>query len=460
MAEQRHLPSPFVARMQQQLGEDYDRFENTLNSASPVSIRLHFQKKIKQRENTGKVKWNTNGVYLKERPSFTLDPLFHAGAYYVQEASSMALEYVVKQLIGPKEHAIKMLDLCAAPGGKTTLLTQFLAPGGLLVANEVINSRVGPLKENIIKWGIPRVLVANHDPKDYINLKGFFDLVVVDAPCSGEGLFRKDPKAVGEWSEKNVQLCSARQRRILQDAAPLVKPGGFLIYSTCTYNNLENINNAEWLAESVDFRSIKLYPPSDWGLIERTAGAIYGYQFYPHLVKGEGFFVAAFQKDPESPFKPPKEKRKSGPERRFTPLPKKLSGQLTEWIASPEDFSFWVTPKEKVVAIPNDIDKEVMLIEGALRKIKLGIDIGTFKRTQFIPAHELALSTIIRSDLPSIELNREQAIQYLRKEDFKTPNLPKGWLLATYQGLNLGWIKELGHRFNNYYPKEWRIRMK
>ena len=237
------LPPAFTERMQQLLGNESETFFQALVSESPTSIRLNPEKTV----NTDlpfsellsrQVPWCSNGYYLKERPSFTSDPLLHGGAYYVQEASSMFLQVVLQQIT--EDTPLRVLDLCAAPGGKSTLLANNLPKDSLLVSNEVIKSRASILKENIIKWGYDHIVVTNSDPNRFTGMKGAFDMILVDAPCSGEGMFRKDEKAITEWSENNLRLCEERQKRILSDVWDALAPGGYLVYSTCTYNPGEN----------------------------------------------------------------------------------------------------------------------------------------------------------------------------------------------------------------------------
>ena len=290
-----NLPENFVSQMQHILGAEYSAFVDNLQKEAPTTIRLNSKKNLPDSsifpEKLAPVLWNDDGFYLPQRPSFTLDPSFHAGAYYVQEASSMFVAEAIKQTVDLTK-PLKIMDLCAAPGGKSTLLASLLNNKSLLVANEVIKSRIGALKENLEKWGYPNYLVSNHDPEEMIDLEGFFDVVLTDAPCSGEGLFRKDPKASKEWSENSVQLCSARQKRILQAATMLVAPNGYLCYSTCTYNEKENEQNARWLIQTTDFEEVKLNIPAEWGIVEKE----FGYQFFPHKVQGEGFYLAIFRK--------------------------------------------------------------------------------------------------------------------------------------------------------------------
>ena len=285
--------------MKNLLGADYQAFTEALQKETPTSFRLNPRKKVQNEnkvlpifgEDLGGVLWHNEGFYLKSRPIFTLDPLFHAGSYYVQEASSMFIAEALKQTVDFAK-PLKIMDLCAAPGGKSTLLASLLNDESLLVANEVIRNRVGVLKENLEKWGFPNYIVANQDAEEMIELEGFFDVVLVDAPCSGEGLFRKDPNAMNEWSENAVNLCSARQKRILQAAAMLVKNGGILLYSTCTYNEKENQQNVNWLTQHFDYQVVSLNIPEYWNIEKRENG----YQFFPHKVKGEGFFLSVLRK--------------------------------------------------------------------------------------------------------------------------------------------------------------------
>lgn len=446
-----NLPENFIAQMQHILGAEYLAFAESLEQETPTAIRLNPRKKVSSDtllgENLEVVKWNTDGRYLPQRPSFTLDPAFHAGAYYVQEASSMFVAEAIKQTLD-FDKPLRVMDLCAAPGGKTTLLASLLNEKSLLVANEVIKSRVAPLKENLEKWGFPNYIVSNHDPEDMIDLEGFFDLVLTDAPCSGEGLFRKDPKARNEWSVDSVQLCSARQKRILQAAAMLVAPNGYLCYSTCTYNEKENQENAKWLTQTADFEEVKLNIPADWNITEKS----FGYQFYPHKTKGEGFYLAIFRKTQGS-------RAEVRGKVKFNRVPQKKVELLKKWLAKPEYFEFYEKPEGAIVAIPTNLTNEYSTILRVLQKRSSGFEIGQFKGEDFIPSHDIALSTAISDDLPHVDLSKDDALKFLKKEQISVENAPNGWLLARYEGLNLGFMKVIGNRMNNYLPKEWRIRM-
>jgi 16S rRNA C967 or C1407 C5-methylase (RsmB/RsmF family)/NOL1/NOP2/fmu family ribosome biogenesis protein len=443
------LPSDFRVQMQAILGAEMSDFEVALQQVPPVSVRLNAAKNTETLNHwNDAVPWCSTGRYLPKRPIFTLDPLFQAGAYYVQEASSMLVEYALRETVDV-ENPLRVLDLCAAPGGKTTLLAAALHPQSLLLCNEVIKSRVGILKENVQKWGLPNVHVSHHDPEDFDKLTGFFDVILTDAPCSGEGLFRKDPAAANEWSAESVQLCAGRQRRILTAAAPLLKPNGVLIYCTCTYNATENQENGRFLTQELGFEELPLEIPEAWGVVRQS----FGYQCYPHRVRGEGFFMGVFKKT-------------SGDElrtsvyafRSMKPLHHKDARLVQGWLQEPDLYELYIKPNQEIVAVLASQIEDLKILDKALSAKGLGVEIGVLKGQDFIPSHELALSTALAVQVPRVELTTEKALQFLRKEPIAL-DAPKGWLLVTHQGLGLGWLKNLGNRTNNYLPKEWRIRM-
>jgi len=450
------LPAAFQAAMKIQLGGVYGEFEEALSTPPSVSIRSHSSKLKNWKENLDGVKWNTKGVYLPKRPVFTLDPSFHAGAYYVQEASSMFVAEAVRQMAPESgETGLKVLDLCAAPGGKSTLLLDELPAGSFLLSNEVIRNRFQILKYNLIKWGQPAMAASQLDSARLKPLTGFFDIVLVDAPCSGEGLFRKTPEAMKEWSPDNVQLCAARQKRILAEAMPLVKAGGHLIYCTCTYNRQENEENAAWICQEGDFAPFSLSIPAEWGILPQSIG----YQFYPHRVRGEGFYLASFQKQgtPNRIDKRPKRRTGSG----LVAISKKERLALSTWIDSPEAYFFFKDKHEGIRALPAQQSQTAEQLYQHWPYLFMGLEVGTFKGKDFVPAPSLALSTMVHPDVPRLALDLPQALAYLRKETMEgLETIPRAWQLVTYDGLGLGWIKGLGNRYNNYYPKDWRIRMK
>jgi 16S rRNA C967 or C1407 C5-methylase (RsmB/RsmF family) len=443
--------------MQAQLGADFALFSETLATDPPVSIRLNPDKPGYDTTGLDPVPWHPGGFYLPERPVFTLDPLFHAGGYYVQEASSIVLNEVLNQCIssrGPfRPRPLRILDLCAAPGGKSTLLASWMPPESLLLANEVIRGRVTVLKENLERWGNPNTFTCSYDPEAFSKLNGFFDIVLVDAPCSGEGLFRKDPDAVNEWSAEHVQLCSARQRRILSAAVSLVAPGGVLLYSTCTYNESENDQNAQWLSDNQNLLHLEVDLPAEWGIVPRSLG----YQCYPHKLRGEGFYFAAFRQLGGSPFQG-KAARYMG-KLKSKSLHKREEAALTDWLDESADFFYVQRSDDTVLGAPRYLKEDLLFLDAALPQGVWLREMGLFKGKDLIPAQDLAMSTVIESSLPAVELDRETSLHFLKKENILLPDAPKGWLLARHKGLNLGWMKNLGNRVNNYLPKDWRIRM-
>ena len=289
-----NLPVDFITRTGGLLGEgQFAALREALAKEPPVSIRMNRLKMDAVPAGGHQVPWCGSGYYLASRPTFTFDPLFHAGCYYVQEASSMFLEQVLTQYV---HEPVVMLDLCAAPGGKSTLARSVLPEGSLLVANEVMRNRVQVLAENVTKWGHPGTVVLNNDPADFVPLGELFDVILTDVPCSGEGMFRKDPVAVEEWSVENVTLCWQRQRRIVRDIWHCLKPGGLLVYSTCTYNREENEDNVAWIAEELGAEVLPVEVQSGWNISGNLAGKDFPvYRFLPHRTEGEGLFMAVLR---------------------------------------------------------------------------------------------------------------------------------------------------------------------
>lgn len=445
------LPEPFLDNMKSVLGAGFPAFEKSMNEPAPISIRLNPAKPSPAFRQMETVAWHPHGRYLPERPIFTLDPIFHAGGYYVQEASSMFVFEALKQSVALQSN-LRVLDLCAAPGGKSTLLASAVSPDSFLMSNEVIKSRVNPLRMNLTKWGCPNFGVSNHDPEDFEHLTGFFDVVLVDAPCSGEGLFRKDPAAADEWTLGNVDLCAARQQRILSSAKRLVKQGGTLIYSTCTFNSKEDEENVKWLVASGEFEHFPLRLDENWGIVEKE----FGYQFYPHRLRGEGFFIAVLRRVADASL--PKKSRLSAFQNQKR-LSKKRVAEFAEWLSEPSEFEFFEKPKGEIFAIPKSVMEAVEVVGSHLPRRSFGVEIGQMKKRNFVPAHALALSQIVHPDLPSIELDRGDTLLFLKKENLKLETAARGWHLARFEGLNLGWMKLLEGRVNNYFPTDWRIRM-
>jgi 16S rRNA C967 or C1407 C5-methylase (RsmB/RsmF family)/NOL1/NOP2/fmu family ribosome biogenesis protein len=448
------IPLELTESLKDVPGFDKAAFENVHESGKQVtSVRINPFKTVSPPANlpiAASIPWSQYGYYLTERPSFTFDPIFHAGAYYVQEASSMLLEQALKQLVNLEE-PIKVLDLCAAPGGKSTHIQSLISPDSVLVTNEVIRNRVNILAENITKWGAVNAIVTNNDPADFTRLEEMFDVIVVDAPCSGSGLFRKDPEAIEEWSLENVAHCSLRQKRILNDIWPSLKPGGILIYATCSYSIAEDEYIADWLTTTNNAVSLKLRGMYNWQVIE-TQSPVHnniGYRCFPYLLNGEGFYLACFKKEGEPGNSYVKQVKYQAD--------KKLEPHINKWLQPNHELQIY-QHKEQVFAMPKNTLDLFMFLQSKLNIRKAGVKIGDYGRDEIIPDHALILSTVYNKELTSIPLENKAAINYLRRADFIIDQLPKGWLIVTYENYPLGWIKSLGNRFNNYYPKEWRIR--
>lgn len=414
-----------------------------------TSIRLNpFKAVSPDFELNNPVNWCYNGYYLDVRPSFTADPLFHAGAYYVQEAGSMFLDKVLRGCLDPGK-SLTILDLCAAPGGKSTLINSFISPDSLLIANEVIKQRAGILATNLSRWGTTNTIVTNNDPSHFGQLPEVFDAIVIDAPCSGSGLFRKQPEAVAEWSEENVNLCSARQKRIVADVLPALKTGGYIIYSTCSYSVVENEAQVEWMEKELglNYRSLPEVP--EGGIIDTGKG----YRFYPHLVNSEGFFIAVLQKTEATTVGQPYVKTE------------KLAGltarerQLLEPYLKKEQqgniFKHAALFKQLNATGRNFLEKY-----GRNFYIrKAGMDVCQFKHDELIPEQDWAWGESLPQGISKIELTKEEALRYLKKEEKVLTQWPveRKTVLFTYQGWGIGFAKILQNRINNYYPTGLRV---
>ncbi len=445
------FPTDFIEEIQQLLGEEESqKLIDALQEAPPVSIRLNPLKQMFLQA-TDQVGWCDNGYYLSERPSFTFDPLFHAGAYYVQEASSMFLEQAIRGIGGEKP--LLCLDLCASPGGKSTHLLSALPEGSLLVANEVIRSRANVLSENVRKWGSTHAVVTNNDPAAFSNLNNLFDVILTDVPCSGEGMFRKDTDSIGEWSLANVKLCSERQRRILADVWPALRPGGWLIYSTCTYNTSENEDNIRWICDELGATPLSLPLEPAWGISMIQEYNLPVHRFFPYKTKGEGFSLTLLRKD-EAEYRTVSRK-KSKKSVRLPDVP----GAVKQWILTPEEYQFEQN-NDLISAIPTYWLDTIKLLGEHLKVVSSAIEVATVKGKDLIPHFSLAFSAALNKEaFPQCELSWKEAVTYLRKEAFPLPEgVPMGYVLVCYKGFPLGFVKNLQGRANNLYPQEWRIR--
>ncbi len=446
------LPASLLQSLTGIKGYDPGAFKDIHASGAQVtSIRINPLKTSRPltQNSALAVPWTQYGFYLNERPSFTFDPLFHAGCYYVQEASSMFLEQALKQTTDLSQ-PLKVLDLCAAPGGKSTHIQSLISADSLLLSNEVIRGRANILKDNMIKWGAVNVVVTNNDPKDFSKLENYFDVIVIDAPCSGSGLFRRDPEAIDEWSENNVALCSQRQQRILADAWPALKKGGVLIYSTCSYSKEEDEDMLDWLMKEKEAETCMLDIPDEWNIVavQGQTGAE-GYRFWPDKVKGEGFFIAAFRK---------KEGESSTVFRiRQRPLActKNEIAIASGWINSEEQY--FIKHETTVYAWPAQLQNDFTYILEQMKVIYSGILVGELMRDKLVPDHALAMSVLVKDTIGKADLDKEDAICYLQRKDLQPGTKNTGWQLANYLGYSLGWMNVLPNRINNYYPRQLRI---
>lgn len=446
------LPKQLIDSLANVKGFDKAAFEAVHASGEQVtSIRLNPFKPSLALETIkdAPVPWCKDAFYLKERPSFTMDPLFHAGAYYVQEASSMFLQHAIDQLIPGTKQGLKVLDLCAAPGGKTTLLASIFSEG-LVVSNEVIKSRAAILVENTTKWGLPNIVVTNNDPEHFKDFAGYFDVIIVDAPCSGSGLFRKDKQAIEEWSEQNVLHCSQRQERILSAILPCLKQDGILIYSTCSYSVQEDEAIADWLVNDLQLASCSINIESSWNIIatQSPQHQAWGYRFYPNLVKGEGFYLAAF-KQTNNHYSHLKEVA-------LTKLSKTELLALSPFIQNDVDAAYF-KQTNSIRRVPAQFFTTIQELASRLYIKSAGIEIGEFKGKDLIPSHEWAVSTLPKNGIAFLEVNKEQAVLFLKRAIFTPSQATLGWNWVVYEGVVLGLVKVLPNRINNYYPAEWRI---
>jgi 16S rRNA C967 or C1407 C5-methylase (RsmB/RsmF family)/NOL1/NOP2/fmu family ribosome biogenesis protein len=464
------LPKILLDSLEGLSGFDRKSFLSAHEGPAPVSIRLNPAKitdtgslefRSTQLEvmdildGMKPVPWCRNGYYLPRRPSFTFDPLFHAGAYYVQEASSMFPEQVFRQLFSSGT-PLRVLDLCAAPGGKSTLIQSLLSADSFLVSNETIRSRANILAANMVRWGGANVAVTNNDPAHFAALGPFFDVILVDAPCSGSGLFRKEPEAMGEWSPSAVQLCSQRQQRILADVMPSLKEGGLLVYSTCSYSDAEDESIADWITDTFSVQGVSLQLEPSWNVSEVVSSRHQcpGYRFWPHRLDGEGFFLACFRKGEEG-----EASSRNGARHKLESVSKKEIEICSAWLV-PQALQQLFRHQDQLIYFPEQQAAFLMALQKArLHILQCGVCIGKTAGTELIPDHALAMSVGLLHENVVVPLNLEQALQYLRKDLLDLPggNFSRGWMPAVYKGFRLGWLKMLGNRWNNYYPKEWRI---
>ncbi len=395
----------FILYTRNLFGDLYEPFLRSFSEEPPVSIRLNPFKKIDVSSEWTPIPWCKDGYWLPKRKAFTLDPLFHCGCYYVQEAASMFLDTILRQYVS---RPITMLDLCAAPGGKATLSRAALPQGSLLYCNETDRRRANILVENMQKQGHSDVLVTNNSAADYARSGLLFDVLLADVPCSGEGLFRRSDVALKEWSIKNVLMCAERQRNIVRDIWPCLKEDGLLIYSTCTFNTHENEENVRWFVEELGAEVMGVTIDPSWGIVGSLLQDFSSpvYRFIQGITRSEGLFVA---------------------------LLKKTDGRSSSAKQHPT----------------------------ALHILYDGQHIDEYKRDQkTIPPHaEALLCDLPPERYPRAELTLSQALSYLRHETLNLDNsAPRGFVVVCYEGHPLGFVKNIGTRANNLYPIQWRIK--
>lgn len=459
-AQKNALPDAFCDRIKSTYS-DAEEFIKAISKDPILSVRLNSSKWSDGLLDIGApVPWCEEGRYLANRPQFTLNPAFHAGAFYVQEASSMSYSIALDAIETKLPLSPTCLDLCSAPGGKATLILSKLGRRGIVVANEVVRTRAWILMENIAKWGCPSAIVTNKTAKEISASGCHFDFIAVDAPCSGEGMFRKDDVAVAEWTPQAASDCASRQKEILQAIWPALQNDGYMIYSTCTFNPDENERNMEWAVKELGAEVLPLDMPHGVGITTVTFEGGEGYSFLPHKVKGEGFFICLLHKKTDTPSIPTTASRRDKRNAASRPgLKETTTGQ--EYVNNSRLFR----KEDAVIAFPADRADRMLTLTEALNPIWAGTAVCTImeKKGKNItnPSAELPLSMAFNPmSLPIMNVDRENALKFLHGDtDLKTLDCNDGWNVVYFAGLPLGLVKRIGTRLNNYWPKEWRIRM-
>ena len=441
--------------MRKQLGaEEAERLFVALDSVSPVAVRLNPAKCGEEGVwSDGEViAWSKNGRKLKERPSFTLDTAFHAGAYYVQEAASQFIDHIISH---EKLQGKRVLDMCSAPGGKTTIYSTAVGEEGLVVANEYVRSRANILADNVRKWGMGNVLVTNNAPEHIAQFEGWFDLVAVDAPCSGEGMFRKEEVAREDWSEEAVKMCAARQLSIVRDAWQSLKCGGLFIYSTCTFNEDEDEGLLRAFIEEVG----EVFEPSQrveieesWGVVRGEVGPFQTFRFFPHKTDSEGLFVAVARKAEPTTQRTPKARKRVMQE-----VDKNSKKELMRYLQQSENYTFAMVA-DTIYAYRAEQFKAVQALSEGLTAICSGVAMGQIFKGKLKP--DWALSQYVGFERKAVaveEVDEARALDYLRKRDIAVGDMAEGINLITHKGRALGFAKRVGARCNNLYPNSLKI---
>ena len=449
----RSLPEKFIERVYRDMGaEQGEALCNALLGDVPTSIRINPHKPFAHPEGRP-VMWNKFGRYLDVRPSFTLDCGFNAGTYYVQEAGSQFVGHILE---GLDIDGVRLLDMCAAPGGKTTLYSTLVGKDGLVVANEIVRNRAAVLADNVRKWGLGNVVVTNNEPRHISTFKSWFDVVAVDAPCSGEGMFRKDEQAREEWNEANVRMCAARQAEILDEAWESLADGGLMIYSTCTFNSDENEGTIRAFSERVgdqitEAESISC--PEDWGIVCGREGVWQTFRFYPHRTESEGFFAAVARKNaignrPATP----KPRRKI-----MNDVGGKARNELSRWVLHPHNMRF-AEVADTCYGYYATRYEDIKHLAESLSVIYSGVAMGRLFQGVLKPDAALAFFAELQRDaVACTTLTKEEALQYLRKQEVAVDKFTEGMNLVVCEDCALGFAKRIGNRCNNLFPNSLRI---
>ncbi|MGN0006631.1 MAG: rRNA cytosine-C5-methylase [Alistipes sp.] len=448
------LPVEFKEQLRREMGgNEAEALSAALDGVAPVSVRLNPAKRCHAIGDKA-VPWSRYGRYCDSRPRFTLDAAFHAGAYYVQEAGSQFVEYL---LCGVKVEGSRILDMCAAPGGKTTIYSALAGRDGLVVANEYVRNRANVLADNVRKWGIGNVVVTNNDTQTLAGFGGWFDIVAVDAPCSGEGMFRKDEGARMEWSEAGVRMCAARQQTILRDAWQSLAVGGLLVYSTCTFNTTENEGVLSGFTEQFGDEIVAaddITVDDSWGIVVGRTGAFQTFRFMPHRTASEGFFAAVARKafDASAPIVVPRPRK-----RMFAEVAASDGRELARWVREPRRMRF-ASAGDVLYGCAESRYDDIRLLAQTLTVIYSGVAMGQIFKGALKP--DWALSQYIdlnREAVACTEVDETVALDYLRKRDVKAEAFVEGMNLVIHDGLPLGFLKRMGSRCNNLYPNSLRI---
>ncbi|MBR3911810.1 MAG: rRNA cytosine-C5-methylase [Alistipes sp.] len=454
------LPEQFISRMQRELGvAEAEALCAALETEPSTSARLNPAKMAEQKWGGGRVAWSDYGYLLGERPAFTLDPDFHAGAYYVQEASSQFAGYIVSMAVGGAEacKGLRVLDMCAAPGGKSTHYATLVGERGLVVANEINRSRAAVLADNARKWGLGNMVVTCNDSARVADFEEWFDVVAVDAPCSGEGMFRKSDEACEQWSEANVAMCAERQWEILQNAFRSLKPGGVLLYSTCTFNRTEDEDVVGRACEEFgdELLAVDDIPiGDDWGVVMGREGVFQTFRFFPHRLTGEGMFMAVARKAglATSRRRMPKARRKV-----MEAVDKRTAQELSRWVKESEQMRFFAAG-DTLYGCRKEHYDEVEALAGTLAVIYSGVAMGQVFKGKLKPDGALALYAGVNHDaVACCEVDEQEALKFLRKQDMDAAQFSEGVNMVLYGGRPLGFVKRVGARVNNMYPNSLRI---